>query len=165
MRSGQLARLIHVSPDTLRHYERLGLLAKPRRTASNYRDYPASSLARVQLIQRALKLGFSLAELQAILAIRERGGQPCHHVRHLLQSKLHHADAQIKSLIAFRAALRRLLKTWDQRLRRTPAGQLAHLLESLPDMLGAQRVAPHLGKISLATASPNFRQPVHLKGK
>ena len=50
MRSGQLARLTGVSTDTLRHYERLGLLALPQRTAGNYRDYSPASQQRVELI-------------------------------------------------------------------------------------------------------------------
>jgi hypothetical protein len=57
MRSGQLARLARVSSDTLRHYERVGILPLPARTAENYRDYPPSSLRRVELIQRALTIG------------------------------------------------------------------------------------------------------------
>jgi len=60
MRSGQLAHLTGVSTDTLRHYERLGLLPLPQRTAGNYREYPPASQLRVELIQRALTIGFSL---------------------------------------------------------------------------------------------------------
>lgn len=53
MRSGQLAQRTEVSTDTLRHYERLGLLAKPQRTAGNYRNYAPQDEHRVELIQRA----------------------------------------------------------------------------------------------------------------
>ena len=58
MRSGELARLADISTDALRHYERIGLLPKPARTQSGYRDYPAPALERVRLIQRALNAGF-----------------------------------------------------------------------------------------------------------
>ena len=64
MRSGQIAHRTGVSTDTLRHYERLGLLAKPLRTTGNYRSYTPESEQRVQLIQRALSVGFSLLELK-----------------------------------------------------------------------------------------------------
>jgi MerR family transcriptional regulator, copper efflux regulator len=64
MRSGQLARLSGLSTDTLRHYERLGLLLLPQRTSGNYREYPPTSRRRIELIQRALTVGFSLAELK-----------------------------------------------------------------------------------------------------
>jgi DNA-binding transcriptional MerR regulator len=71
MRSGQLANLTGLSTDTLRHYERLGLLPLPQRTAGNYREYPPASQLRVELVQRALTIGFSLPELKAILAVRD----------------------------------------------------------------------------------------------
>jgi len=66
MHSGELAKLTGVSTDTLRHYERLGLLAAPARTTGNYREYPASAQQRVTLIQRALRISFSLKELKTI---------------------------------------------------------------------------------------------------
>ena len=60
MRSGQLAHLTGVSTDTLRHYERLGLVPLPQRTAGNYCEYTPAAQQRVELIQRALTIGFSL---------------------------------------------------------------------------------------------------------
>jgi|HubBroStandDraft_2_1064218.scaffolds.fasta_scaffold420491_2 DNA-binding transcriptional MerR regulator len=140
MQSGELARLTGVSTDTLRHYERLGLLAKPLRTAGGYRDYPASSLDRVRLIRRALGAGFSLAELTAILKMRDRGDIPCHKARALGQVKLQQITQQIKDLQLMRKQLEAILKDWDGRLFRTPKGEPARLLESLPDNL--KRVTP-----------------------
>jgi DNA-binding transcriptional MerR regulator len=97
MRSGQLARLTAVSTDTLRHYERLGLLPLFQRRAGNYREYPPSSQRRVELIQLALAIGFSLSELQAILALRDKGSAPCRRVRSLLRSKIHGLDQQVRN--------------------------------------------------------------------
>src|SRR5262245_8629262 len=108
MRSGQLARLSGVSTDTLRHYERLGLLPRPVRTAGNYRDYHPSSQFRVELIQHALRLGFSLSELKVLLGERDRGGVPCRRARELLRSKIAHVTQQIENLIELRAELNRL---------------------------------------------------------
>src|SRR5947207_15027156 len=82
LRSGELARRAGVSPDTLRHYERKGLLA-PCRTPSGYREYSAEAVDRVRLIRRALSIGFSLDELAPILAARDRGRAPCRAVRAL----------------------------------------------------------------------------------
>ena len=132
MRSGQLARQTGVSTDTLRHYERLGLLPLPQRTAGNYREYPPASPQRVKLIQRALTIGFSLADLKAILAVRDKGGAPCRHVRDLLRSKIHNLDQQIKNLVSMRAEMNRLSRDWNARLRRAKSGQSARLLESVP---------------------------------
>jgi DNA-binding transcriptional MerR regulator len=132
MRSGQLARQTGVSTDTLRHYERLGILPLPQRTAANYRQYPPTSSQRVELIQRALTIGFSLPELKTILAVRDKGGSPCRRVRGLLRSKIHDLDQQIRNLVSLRAEMNRLSREWDKRLRRTRPGQVAWLLESVP---------------------------------
>ena len=67
LRSGELARLTGVSADTLRHYEKLGILPTSQRTNGGYRMFPPSSVERVRLAQRALQVGFSLSELWEIL--------------------------------------------------------------------------------------------------
>jgi len=108
MRSGQLAHLTAVSTDTLRHYERLGLLPLPQRTAGNYREYSPASRQRVELIQRALTIGFSLSELRSILAVRDKGGAPCRRVRESLNSKIVQVGRQIENLTLLRVELVRL---------------------------------------------------------
>ena len=132
MQSGELARQAGVSSDTLRHYERLGLLAKPPRTSGGYRDYPSHTLERVRLIRRALSVGFSLPELSAILKTRDEGGVPCHRVRALAESKLAQIQQKIQELISMCKQLKQTLETWDVKLARTRPGQQARLLETLP---------------------------------
>lgn len=131
MRSGRLAGLTGVSTDTLRHYERVGLLVCPPRTGTNYRDYAPSCRERVDLIQRALRIGFSLAELKRILAVRDRGGAPCAQVRALLESKIGDLTRRIKELRLLRVELNRLSKVWDKRLSASEPEQPSKLLESL----------------------------------
>jgi len=135
MRSGELARLTAISTDTLRHYERLGLLPKPPRTAGGYRDYPPQARDRVCLIRRALSVGFSLAELKAILGMRDRGEFPCHEARKIASSKLVEVKRQIKDLAAMRGQLEAMLKDWDTRLARAGKGRPARLLESVAEGL------------------------------
>ena len=130
--SGELSRLAGISADTLRHYERLGILPKPPRTNGVYRDYPASSLDRVRLIQTALRVGFSLSELATVLSMRDRGDIPCQRVRAIAGRKLTEVEQQIKDLLSMRDQLRRIVKDWDARLSRTGDGKPARLLESLP---------------------------------
>jgi len=141
MRSGQLARQTGISTDTLRHYERLALLPLPQRTAGNYREYSPASPQRVELIQPALTIGFSLSELKTILAVRDKGGSPCRHVRGLLRSKIHNLDHQIKNLLSFRAEMNRLSKEWDNHMRRTRPGQIARLLESVPSRTSTRDIS------------------------
>jgi DNA-binding transcriptional MerR regulator len=86
----------------------------------------------VELIRRALTIGFSLPELKTILAVRDKGGAPCRHVRDLLRSKIHNLDQRLKNLVSLRAEMHRLSKEWDKRFRRTEPGQVAQLLDNVP---------------------------------
>jgi DNA-binding transcriptional MerR regulator len=146
VRSGELARLSGVSTDTLRHYERLGILQEPHRTNGGYRNYPADSLQRVRLIQSALSVGFSLSELATVLGMRDRGQPPCQQVRAMAGQKLSEVERQIKDLLLMRDYLHRILKTWDRRLKRMRDGQPAGLLESLPAGLFVKRLRRVIGK-------------------
>ena len=134
LRAGQLARVCGVSTDTLRHYERVGVLARPHRTAAGYRQYPAGAEARVRLVRRALALGFTLAELARILRAKDRGGAPCREVRALAAGKLEQVEEQLADLIRLRDQLRGLLENWDDRLKGTPEGNRAYLLEMLLEL-------------------------------
>jgi DNA-binding transcriptional MerR regulator len=126
-----VARATGVSTDTLRHYERRGLLPGVTRTRSGYRRYSADDIERVLAIQRALSVGFSLEDLARVLAERDRGGAPCRKVRALVGDRLEALDQKIQDLCALRDDLTVLVRDWDDRLSRTPAGQRAHLLATL----------------------------------
>ncbi len=127
----EIARQCGVSPDTLRHYERKGLLPRPARTGCGHRRYPAGTVARVLLVQRALVVGFTLDELARVLRERDRGDAPCRGVRDLVATRLADLEDRLRQLTALRRELRQLLTTWDRTLAATPAGQPAHLLQSL----------------------------------
>jgi DNA-binding transcriptional MerR regulator len=133
LRSGELARLTGVSADTLRHYERLGILPTALRTNSGYRMFPASSVERIQLAQRALQLGFSLNELSEILLNRDSGSVPCHRVLKLIEEKLHLVGQQIQELQRTQDYMRRLVRDWRKKLKHTSPGREARLLDSLVD--------------------------------
>lgn len=163
LRPGRLARLAGVSTDTLRHYERKGLLT-PRRSSNGYREYGPAALARVRLVRQWLSMGFTLDELARIVQIRERGGAPCRQVRALAAEKLKSTEAQIHDLSKLRDHLRTLLGDWDARLALTPKGEPARLLDCWPektpgqDPLRAGRFSSSIrrGKNS---ASPGGRKP------
>lgn len=130
-RSGQLAAKAGVSADTLRHYERRGLLAAAKRLPNGYRLYPPEALDRVLLIQRALGVGFSLADLTKLLRARDRGQPPCREVRALAARKLEDVEEQLKSLASFRATLQATLRDWDARLEKRRGEEPARLLDAL----------------------------------
>jgi MerR family copper efflux transcriptional regulator len=130
--SGELARLAGVSTDTLRYYERSGLLPVAPRSASGYRLYPRETLHRVCLIRSALSIGFSVRDLAGIFRERDREhGVPCRHVRDLAARKLAQLESQLQDMRSWRRELRATLAEWDVILAKTPVGQKARLLETL----------------------------------
>jgi DNA-binding transcriptional MerR regulator len=129
--SGELARLAGVSTDTLRHYERKGVLPLARRLNNGYRKYPPDSLDRVRLIRRALAVGFTLDELAQFLKARDRGQAPCREVRALAAEKLTEVESRLGELLTLRDELQATLVDWDKRLDGKKAGQRAGLLDAL----------------------------------
>ncbi len=129
-RIGDLAKASGVSTDTLRHYERKGVL-RSQRAGNGYREYGSNSLERVQMIRKALAIGFTLDELREILHVFDRGGVPCQQVRSLATSKLSQIEVHLKEVISLRDELRDALKDWDKRLAKTTSGQRANLLKTL----------------------------------
>lgn len=155
--SGELARRAGISADTLRFYERRGLLPTAPRSASGYRLFPAEALARVQLIRGALSIGFSVAELSAIFRERDRGGAPCQRVRELAADKLAAIEGQLRALQSWRRELRKTLAEWDHLLRHTPRGKRAGLLEAFAatHSKGQTRIASVKG---VALGNPSRRK-------
>jgi DNA-binding transcriptional MerR regulator len=131
LKIGELARRAGVSVDTIRHYERLGLLPQTPRSKGGYRLFPPETVERVLLIRHAVRVGFSLVQLKAFLGVRQAGGAPCLDVRGAAARILETVEHQIADLTESRDALRALLRDWDGRLARTPGGRPAHLLEAL----------------------------------
>lgn len=136
LRSAEVARLTGVSTDTLRHYERKGLIARPRRSANGYREYPPATVDRVLLVQRAIAVGFTINELAKILKQRDKGGAPCRGVRALAEAKLAGIEKQLQELTTLHAELQTILRDWDARLANTSDGARAGLLESLANTGG-----------------------------
>ncbi len=129
--SGELAQICGVSPDTIRHYERVGVLPAAVRGANGYRRFPREAVGRVMLIRRALAIGFSLAEVGRILRQRDGCAPPCRNVRALAGEKLEVLDKRIAEMVAMRDDLAKMLDEWDARLAVTQDGEEARLLERL----------------------------------
>jgi DNA-binding transcriptional MerR regulator len=133
--SGALAKAASVSPDTIRHYEKLGILPAALRTESGYRMYPASARQRVLVVQRALRIGFTLAELAEVLQARDGGAAPCRRVYEIAQEKLRSISADIKAMRRTERSLKKILSEWEQRIQNAAPGQKLHLLHSLTETL------------------------------
>ncbi|SRR6266498_549972 len=108
---GEISQRSGVSRKALRLYEAAGILPPPRRTPSGYRVYDADALNLVSFIRQAQRLGFTLAEIKDIVALRRAGGAPCFHVRELVQRKARELDQRLTELTEVREGLRALLKS------------------------------------------------------
>lgn len=127
----ELADATGVSTDTLRHYERAGVLARPARTRAGYRRYAPEAVARVAMIRRALVVGFSIKDLAGVFRERDRGAAPCRRVRGIVAGRLEQIDDEIAALQTLKSQLAAMLHDWDARLAETPADAQARLLDHL----------------------------------
>jgi MerR family mercuric resistance operon transcriptional regulator len=103
--TAKLAKHSGVNVETIRYYERHGLLPKAPRTPSGYRKFSADHLIRLRFIRRAQELGFSLKEVKELLAIRVKPGSTCGDVRRKAETKIADVDQKIRHLQAIREAL------------------------------------------------------------
>jgi Hg(II)-responsive transcriptional regulator len=105
---GQVAQRARVRLDTVRYYERRGLLPPPPRTAAGYRQYAPETVRRVEFIKRAQTLGFTLDEIEQLLALRVTPGPGCTAVERSARSAIERLDQQLADLQRMRGALARL---------------------------------------------------------
>ena len=129
--TGEVARACGVSNDTIRHYERTGVIDKAARDRSGYRRYEPRTIDRIRTVRRALAIGFTLNELARIFRQRSSGRPPCREVRALAEQKLRDLEIQLAEILAVRETLTHTLAAWDSALRSTPEGRPAHLLDML----------------------------------
>lgn len=108
MTIGELAARAGVGVETVRFYERRGLLAPPPRTGAGYRQYPHESVALLRFIQRAKELGFSLGEIGELISLRPGPGVACAEVRARADAKIADIDARLRDLARIRASLAEL---------------------------------------------------------
>jgi DNA-binding transcriptional MerR regulator len=103
-----LAKQAGVRPDTVRYYERAGLLPAPVRSPAGYRQYDAGTVDRLHFIRGAQRLGLRLREIADLLAVRDRGACPCGHTEALVRQRITELDAEIARLVNVRGELARL---------------------------------------------------------
>jgi MerR family transcriptional regulator, copper efflux regulator len=108
---GELAKKAEIGVETVRFYERRGLLAEPDRRASGYRMYDVEVVDILRFIRRAKELGFTLKEIQSLLEFRRSSSATRADVRRNAQSKLIEIDAKIRDLQRMRDALFELVKS------------------------------------------------------
>lgn len=115
MRIGEVADAAGVPTQTIRFYERKGLLPQPRRGPNGYREYDASTLTRLEFVRSGQAAGLTLVEIATILDLRGEGATPCAHVHDLLATKLLEVQKRQRELAALEAELECLINR-SQRL-------------------------------------------------
>ena len=126
---GSLASQADVNVQTVRYYERRGLMPAPPRTDSGYRQYPPDSVARVRFIKRAQLLGFSLKEIAELLDLRVHPRRSCSEMRRKAEAKRAEIDRKIRALRVLRAGLDDLIEACDSN---TPTEECP-IIESLEE--------------------------------
>lgn len=114
MRIGELARRAGVTPDTVRYYEREGLVPSPGRTPGGYRNYGADAVDDVLFVKKAQALGLKLADVREVLEISAGGKAPCEHVRATVTARLAEVEGRLRELRALRTTLRETLERLDR---------------------------------------------------
>jgi len=123
---GKLAKQTEVTIETIRYYQRIGLLAEPEKPDSGYRCYSADAVARIRSIKRAQQAGFTLKEIAALLSL---DGAHCADVRQLAEQKCRQIDQQIEDL----TALRQVLATLVNGCQQTASSERCAILDAFSD--------------------------------
>ena len=127
---GRLAKLSGVKPDTIRFYERSGLLPKPQRLASGYRIYDNAALKQVRFIRKAQSLGFSLDEIRRIMNLRGQGKETCRCVIAMAEATLAETQTKLTELRQFKDTLTANLTRWKRKRRGPIAAEFCALIEA-----------------------------------
>ena|SRR5437016_1620131 len=153
MQIGELANRGGVSIQTIRYYERYGLLRQPERKPSRYRIYSDADVHRLQFIRHAKSLRFTLDEITHILVLREKQACPCGEVRRIGEERLTQLDAQIAELTTFRNQLARAVSQWRRSPDAAPSGDaICTLIER--SMLEIEKAIHTLIAALLLAAAP-----------
>jgi DNA-binding transcriptional MerR regulator len=129
VRSSDVALQAGVNVQTLRYYERRGILPEPRRSASGYRAYDAQAVRTVRFVKCAQQLGFSLEEVDVLLHLAAGGPRNCEAAKRLAVKKVGELEAKIARLSMMRDSLGRLVETCD----RSPNKRECPILEAIED--------------------------------
>lgn len=131
MTVGEVATRARVNIQTVRYYERRGLLPVPRRSAAGYRQYPEDVVPRIRFIKRAQELGFALEEAAELLALRVRHGEACHDVSDRVKAKVTLVRQKLRELEGLERVLEGLVEACE---RRAPTAECP-ILEALEEPL------------------------------
>jgi len=142
MKIGEIAKRSNIGIETIRYYEKEGLLQEPARRPSGYRLYDETTLERLDYIRRAKELGFTLAEIRQLLELSFQAHEGCDHIRQRAEAKINDIEAKIRNLQRMRRSLNRILDRCNKnsakdcslihQTKRKPAGSATRNFERMP---------------------------------
>lgn len=128
----ELAKLCKVPADTVRHYTRIGLLRPDRDPVNGYCKYRVCDAKRLDFIRKAKTLGYSLKEIEHILAESRKGKSPCPLVRELINQRIQENRAHLEQLMELQNRMESALASWEKMPDGVPDGDsICHLIESM----------------------------------
>lgn len=142
---GQLAKLAGVKPDTVRFYERSGLLPRAKRSPAGYRVYEEAAAQQLRFVKKAQALGFSLDEIRRILSLRGRGTQTCQCVVRMAEATLAETEIKLQEIQRFRDGLAANLRRWQRASAADKvAAEFCALIESIGEIPRAKVRQPRI---------------------
>jgi Hg(II)-responsive transcriptional regulator len=134
VRTSEVAAQAHVNTQTLRYYERRGLLPEPARTRSGYRDYGDEAVRVVRFVKRAQQLGFTLDDIEDLLHLAGGGPESCDEARAMARARIADLELRIDELAGMRDALTRLIDTCGE----SRAERQCPILQDIERAVGAR---------------------------
>ncbi len=104
----QVAKGANVNVETIRYYEKLGLISKPPRTEAGYRQFPSEVIQRIKFIKRAQELGFTLLEVSKLLVVSDGGDYNCYDIQQFATKKLEEIEQKMRDLEKIKSILQDL---------------------------------------------------------
>ena len=144
MKIGELAKQAHCQVETVRYYEREGLLAAPSRSEGNYRLYQAGHLERLLFIRNCRTLDMTLDEVRSLLALIDDPQQSCEQVNRLIDEHIEHVQTRISNLLQLQQQLQTLRQRCSSGQGVQQCGILQHL--NTTGVLSTQAEQSHVGK-------------------
>ena len=160
LRIGELSQKVDLPTQTIRYYERMRLLPKPRRALNGYRHYDHADVQRLRFIRSARALNFSLDDIHEILELRDRGTAPCRVAMDLMSNQISAIDRRIRELGHLRAELRRLhglgrRMPEDVRMKAC----VCHLIETSADESAGSRTTSKRSRHARSLGARENRRP------
>lgn len=130
MQVNEMAKQLRVTTDTVRFYTRINILRPTKNKVNGYREYSQQDVNRLRFVLSARQLGFSVKDIQQILADADKGKTPCPTVRNLLNQRLHEIERQFAESLRLKERMQQAVMEWDQKPNKIPTGNMiCHLIE------------------------------------